>query len=608
MTIIIPNPQTKSFTQLGTSDILGTFESTCSIDLQENVGKIRVGKRMLVSTSSSDAGTNMDKLYNPVAFAVHTDGSTDKIYSLGGGTSGNGRIFKSGGTSLVGNLTVDTSANAPTDIDFRYSDMTTGSNGNLYATSEDTLYECSNGTWSATTRSLSTGSPHMLAVYAQRLYVTTLGSQILSCDISGSSFGTLATIGTSYTLKFSNTNANYITWIRPVSNGIWIGTINKTGGKGHVYFWNGQSTQPSQSFRLESQGTVACVIKDDIPYIMDVTGSLLIQNGGTFQRITSLPKESRLNLWNPLSSVNNRFIHPNGLANIHGDIHALLKNQYYESGTHPTVDDTTPAGIWAYSPMQGFSCRYTLSYADSDDTITDYGQYKLAQVGAISEVPNLSTNTNGTFLAGAVIYTNGDTTEKTCIWYDDTNDTKQKVGYFVTTQIEASNILDSFNSMYIKHRKMLNSSDKIVIKSRTTYEEAVEAKITWIDTTSFTVSNSDVDVSEYWTSGTGGEVQIIQGIGSGICSHIVNAENNSGTWTVTVDETHTGATGTARAFFSKWNKIDTINNMVSQISQDMPIPETDRKDIYIQFKVWCLFTGRNEIHSLSIINKTHQSS
>lgn len=603
MTVIIPNNQTKQIVQLGTTDVLGTLESSFGIDLAENVGKIRIAKRMIVSTSSADAGTNMDKLYYPVAFGVHQDVSTYKIYSLGGGTSGNGRIFKSSGTDLTGNLVVDTSSNAPTDIDSRYSDMVTGSNGNLYATSEDTIYECAAGAWSATTRSLSTGSPHMLTVYAQRLYVTTLGSQILSCDISGSSFGTLATVGSSYTLKFSNTDANYITWIRAVSNGIWIGTINKTGGKGNIYFWDGQSTQTSKSYRLESSGTVSCVIKDDIPYIMDAMGSMLVFNGGAFQKIAQLPKESRLHLQNPLASSNIRYVHPNGMANIHGEVHVLIDNKYYVSGQ--TVDDTMSAGIWVYSPTNGFTCRYALGLADVDDTITDYGQYKLSKVGAISEVPNLSTNTNATFLAGATIYTDGATTEKSCIWYDDSNDTKQKAGYFVTTQIEASGALDTFDKAILKYRKMLSSSDKIVVKTRSSYEEAVEAQITWTSTNTFTVPNSSVDVSNYWTSGTGGEVQIIQGIGSGVCTHITNAVNNAGTWTVTVDETITGATGTSRAFFSKWNKVDVISNQVSQISE-LALPDQDKRDIYIQFKVWCLFTGRNEIHNLSIITKPYK--
>ena len=123
--------------------------------------------------------------------------------------------------------------------------------------------------------------------------------------------------------------------------------------------------------------------------------------------------------------------------------------------------------------------------------------------------------------------------------------------------------------------------------------------------------NSAVVVSNYWTSGTGGEVEITQAVGSGKCSHITNAVNNAGTWTVTVDETYTGATGTAKARFMKWNKLKTIenaesiNNQVQQFTE-FPIPEYDQNDTFIQFKICFLFKGKNELQGLNIISQTNQ--
>ncbi|MFK5284045.1 hypothetical protein ACI3PL_31150, partial [Lacticaseibacillus paracasei] len=77
-------------------------------------------------------------------------------------------------------------------------------------------------------------------------------------------------------------------------------------------------------------------------------------------------------------------------------------------------------------------------------------------------------------------------------------------------------------------------------------------------TTTFTVPNSSIDLTSYWTANTGAEVEITQGLGSVKCAHIINTSLAGGTWTVTVDETFTSATGTSKARFAFWNKMGVI--------------------------------------------------
>lgn len=598
-TITIPNPQTKQIVQTNNSDVLGSIYISQNIDVRDNVGRFRLGKRLVVNSDDTDSG--LSTLTYPVAFVSFDS----KIWTLGGNTSNSGKVFVNGSTELQSNFIADLNTSTPTDISSRYSDMINGGNGYIYATSGSYIYQLVTGGGTWTNQSLSVGS-HMLATYAGRIYVSTLASRIYSADISTGAMGSLVTSG-SYTLNLGlDTNANVITFIRASASRIWIGTVNTRGGKGYVYEWDGQSTAVTRSYKLESTGALSCVIKDEVPYIVDTNGDLLYWNGGTFTKLTGFnTKGKNIRLKNPNSLVNDRFIHPNGMSIVDGNINILINNENYDYSA--TANDTTPSGVWEYTQENGMIHKGSLGLTKSGGTITDYGQTRIKHAGAIAElVPNNNdSNRNGTFLVGASIFTDATTTKAT-IHYEDTKDTLQKAGVLVTPFIESSQVEDSFNRFFLKHKKMLNASDKIVIKSRVYEDEFVEATITWTSTTTFTVPNSSVVVSDYWTSGIGGEVEVIQGLGSCKCSHIINAVLASGTWTVTVDETYTGATGTSKARFSKWNKLGTIQNQVNQV-EDFSIPDADSINTCIQFKLWILFTGKNEIQSLNIISKTQQN-
>ncbi len=200
-------------------------------------------------------------------------------------------------------------------------------------------------------------------------------------------------------------------------------------------------------------------------------------------------------------------------------------------------------------------------------------------------------------MVGAQIYTNASSTTN-AIFIDDSLDAIQKKGYFVTDwfEITENSIAGDWERWWASYRKFLNYTDKMTFKYRVSEETPVEASITWVNTTSFTVLNSAVVVSNYWTSGTGGEVEILQGTGSGSCAHITNAVNNAGTWTVTIDEEITGVTtGTAKARFQKWVKIEpaqALNQIDAFNSWAVGTDTTPR----IQIKGCFTLTGEGEFY------------
>ena len=102
----------------------------------------------------------------------------------------------------------------------------------------------------------------------------------------------------------------------------------------------------------------------------------------------------------------------------------------------------------------------------------------------------------------------------------------------------------------------------------------------------------------------GDEVEIVQGVGAGRTAHItVISGAHAASQTITVDETITGATTqTAKARFQTWKKIATYNSQSDEMS-NFPVPEGSN---WVQFKIWMLWTGKNEIHDALLINKVRE--
>jgi len=149
---------------------------------------------------------------------------------------------------------------------------------------------------------------------------------------------------------------------------------------------------------------------------------------------------------------------------------------------------------------------------------------------------------------------------------------------------------------WLSYRKFHVASANFTLKYRVTEEAPVEGTITWVNTTSFTVLNSAVDVSQYWTSGVGGEVEIVRGTGGGSCVHITNAVNVAGTWTVTIDEVVTGVTnGTAIGRFQKWIKVFPAESLASPKNWAQFAIGTDSTP-RIQVKGCFTLTGKGEFY------------
>lgn len=583
--------QNKQFNQNNKSDILGNIWSSFNLDLRSNFGRLRLSPRLMVSSSTEFVATITSA---PCAFKYFSiDGGTTYKYWTIAGTK-----VHSGSSSLQGSFTADLTSGSPTTCDTTLSDMELAY-GNLYVTvNENKLYKLtSSGTWSNFALGSDISVPRMMTVYGGTLYVSADTNKIYNVT-DADVVSTTGTTPKTLTIGTAGDESNLITWIKAASNRIWIGTINRKGGKGAIHEWDGASTQVSRTYRLESQGTLACVIKDDVPYVVDTNGKLLVPNGGTFQEIARLPTDN-LFLTRATVNVNNRFIHPNGMSVIDGRVCMLVNN--LNGNSTGTINENLPSGIWEYDPNIGLYHRYSPSYYDDDgDTTRDYGQNRVSVVGALSDFKNFdaSASANGTFLAGITYYTDASST-RSAIFIDDSNDLVQKVGYFVTPWIDSSQIKDTWQKIWITYRRFLDSNDKIVVKYRQNESSPTELSITWSASDSFV---STTDLSSY----VGYEVEVIQGEGSGICTHITSVTTVGSNYLVYVDETMPITNGsTAKIRLQNWKKIGVITGQIDESSE---LALANAKDSErIQVKVWMKFTGKDQLHTLNIINQPKQA-
>lgn len=555
MKIPFPNPQNKVYLQNNRTDVypLGNIWSSNNLDFQSNQGAMRISPRLMIasdSTGDADLGT-------PVAFRWF-DSALFAICDT--------RIFQSSGAAPSNTFVEDAATGAQTDYEADASDMEIF-NSTLCASTRDGLFsKASNGsgTGAWTQRDiLQNGSNHVMTYFKKfdRLYYANATDNILSIDPAW----VTADPGFDYAINLSpNTSTDYqITSLRSSSSFIWAGTLNNysMGRQGKLVQWDGISAAITNEFIANNaQGIMAIAIhpEQDNPYVMDSNGIISAYNGTGLSEVGRLPLPFSKLPYNIGDSDNESFIHPNGMYfTKNGTLRFAINNR--SAISTEAVIENMPSGVWEWSKDNGTVHVESFTYMNGvSPSVTDWGQNRIARIGALVSM-NIPTNTassDGTECIGANIYTDA-SSNISAIFFNNSKNTQQKKGYFVTDWFESDEIADKWDRWWVSHRKFLDATDKIVFKYRISQETPVEGTITWVNTTSFTVSNSVCDVSQFWTSGTGGEVEILRGVGGGLCAHITNAVLAGGTWTVTIDEVATGATTTtATARFQKWVKLE----------------------------------------------------
>lgn len=558
----------KRFIQSNQSDVLGNIWSSYNLDLTDNIGRIRVGRKMVLSTSSENiaGASHQSNLGVPSSFVFYggSGGAQNKWYALG-----SGRVFV-GDDNANSPFVQDTADSTPTGLN---SDSDASNfNGSLYVLGDAVYKLSSGGSWSSPSALAGFGGSS--TVYNERLYFKHLGSRVISMNTSD----TVATSG-NHTLLLFPTIENEISSVESGSNRIWVATVNRTRRPGRVYEWDGVTENTvNKAIELDSMGALSLIIRDDVPWIMTTDGVLASYNGVRFIEQARLPINPEKYLISPLGGSPSVWLHHNGMTIVDGKINILINNENIDN----TVQENLPSGIWEYDERIGLYHKHSLSFTNNG------GQNRISQTGAL-EVAKNTSGTDGSMLAGARIFT--DATNRTYgVWYKNSLDTLAKSGYLVSTKIESGGVEDIWQKIWSKHK--IGQNDEIVVKYRVSEDDAEEFSITWTDDNIFTSTGnlSGIEV--------GDEVEVMQGQGG--ISHITAISESGGTYTVTVDEEISGITGTAKVRIQKWKKLGVMT--ASQL-EELPIGEAST---WIQIKILMKFTGNKEVEELIIVNQNRK--
>jgi len=600
----IPNDERK-FSQANDGDVAGNIWLSQNLDTKSNKGKLRVSPRLVVNVADDCVDGLHTDIGRVVAFAkfFHTKNSGVQGYWAVCDTT----LFKTGGNPTKPTLIFDkdTISGSPTDLEYESSDMIVAPNGLLVSTHDD-IYFLNDSTtadwvsyWKTTlsqTFSNASGS-HMMET-------------LFNLTIAISDGNTICTIVSPYTdtyetkAKVTLRAIDKILWIKTGSTRVWVGTVNTTGGEGLVYEWDGVSERTVRAYKVGATGAFAGLVKDDVPWIVTSDGSLKYFNGSGFVLAPNgrLPHSTTFSMLKLTATGvfynNDKWIHPNGMKLIDGNINLLINNLLDEATDYTTLIENEPSGIWEYDENVGLYHKYsaTLDTAGALDS----GQNTIGYAGALWE----TKSKEAALLAGVSVYTDDATTLKHAIFYDELPNTIAKTGVIVIPWLQSFEIKDVWQKLWVKFKDLDNATDEIIVKYRTQKDKDLPAiySATHTSTTTFTITSATDLQTTTNILDVGNEVEIIMASGAGKSAHISSvAVSGTYTYTITLDEAICPASGTGKVRFNNWTKLATIDtqNITEKV---LALGKTSAE---LQIKLELRGTGNNpELNQLVALSAT----
>jgi len=588
-----PSPE-KAYNQINRGDSVGGFWASKNLDLFSNYKVMRVAPRLLLGAS------------------VDTDATFGQVNAI---KEFDNCLWAIAGTKIYKNATTEPNeawaADASTGFVTTYSPINSEIevfNDKLYASNDAGIYQkvtdgSGGGAWSVASATPNAGILQYFRKF-NRLYITESNNVIGSINTSNTYNGSgdyAITLPTNF----------IVLCMGETSDSLWLGTGNNENlaGQGSLFRWDGISPQATERYYFPGAEIVSIIVKDDVPFALDSYGILYQFTGIGFKEVGRFPFVAAMPIGTSQSGLAFRYVHRHGMAISKDDTILINVCNLYESTNFDSSPENMSSGIHEWSEDFGMVHKYSYGFTPRETTtITDWGQTNSYLPGALYTIPvgQDTSDVNGTLLCGANYYVDNDTGTSTSfgLFYDDSNDLIQKKGYFVTTWFDSIEVQDKWTRLWSVYKQLLTSTDSLTFKYRITEDNPVIANITWVNTTSFTTTT---DITAYGPTATGfngtqgGEVEILQGVGSSLCAHITSVVNNSGTYTVTIDEVATGATTTtARARFQKWIKLNPAEaiNQIKQYSQY----SIGASSPGIQIKCCLTFTGPNEFIKLGLVS------
>lgn len=503
----IPSQRTKRWKGIFQGEDFGEIWSARAIDLERNKGKIGLADAY---SEVFDSGDDAD-LTNPIAFVRSSADNTDRYWANGG------KLFKTSGTNPESGWTQDAIGSSPSAplhdmIDFA---------GDLIVPTSTNLDRLVSGTWNTdfwsglSGASAMTSNPHRFAILAGALLITD-GRFVNDFD------GTIAR-DPAITLPTGFIGQGIVTF----GELAFVFGSQPGGGETFVYTWDRTATNYIARYPV-GDTEILCAFVIDSVYIVTKKGLIKRFNGIAFETIQQFPT---VEAQESITSI-----HPNGVS-VTENIAKMIVNFGVIS------NDRLVSGLWNFDSVSG-----NLYNAGSvrNTTTRDFGQYELADVGALKQ----TVVGQGLYLAGAQVYTVYTGTTVHGIFTSDEDGTNNQ-GYFISSKLRAPNVQAFWRLIFAHLRNMTSADDRFRIAIRTSDSNELPAyeTITWVTASTFTASNSDIAVGDF--------VEVLAGENAGAIARITNISGG----TVTIDRSLFASTADARVRYLRFTDLGTISNV-----------------------------------------------
>ena len=522
----------------------GNIYSTWNVMFDADVGKIKLNPPIVKtysSTNDSDFSIPYAMLTAPADLS--TFGTASDFYILTTDDNGFGGVW-----GTLGGLTKLTGANSPSLATESTSDMAlylgAQTTEKLYVSTSAGLHWVkpteSRDAWGTLLTTDAYKNNFILVPFTDtnRLYMfKSTGDSITSVQETADGVYSLASSG-AYTIT---SGLSGITCARASAKRIWFASSNTPEGKSKVYEWDGVSTNPLNIHVLDIPLVQSMFILNDLPVLVDGRGRLWFYDGYTFKLKDGVNLPAREDDFNRAYVV-----HRNGTLTDKGKGFILAGSISF---TDPNTSERGLAGMWCYDPNIGLYhhsspdnlSRITIPYA-----LAKRFQENVYALGYAGSTVNINAGSFRVSLSDTTSGLNGST----------------RIGFITTQFIESKNLTDTFNTIALKYRKMIDPDAQIEVKYRMYKNIECNTTATWTSATTFTCSTADLAGDGFIFNSqvvVGDEVMVQMGNNVGTIAHITNiGADISGTTIVTIDRSVTTTSGTSYVMISNFKLLDTI--------------------------------------------------
>lgn len=535
-TLNIPNNRGE-IRQSNRSDLFGELSASFNVNLSQIPGKIKSSAKLERILSSNDIGND-----DPQALLLH-DGkyyfaTNDNVYVC----ASTDDVTDSSNWSTI---TVTSGTFNANSVDYSTDLISFGGDVLISSGTDIGAYTSSSGAFDGTWWSSTISGTSLTANFSHPMHVHRGGEETLIVADQNHIRYYNATSGHS-TIDLDDLFV--CTGFTSGVDAVWAATYTETSEYAYVYeFYIGETINSNpvarNAYKVDGRAVLAITALDNVPYVITDKGLLQAFIGSGFVTVAHLPfSYDPLNILDGsqpgLVSQNgiDRPVHPKGMATDKDSIYFLLKSGKEEGTQGDPVDTNTHAGLWEFNKATGNLAHR----ASPSDDANDCGQFKIKQSGPMI----VGNDKNASILAACVLE---GTNKHGLFGMKNTSG----CGYVVTSEFQSGNVLDTYNTIYVK-ADTLAANDTILVKYKVKNDNTypIYADITWSEANRFSSTDDLSNVQ------VGDEITVTEQASAGKCAHVTSITSSSSTYEVILDRSIGVAGEASRVRFENWKLVN----------------------------------------------------